>query len=81
MNPRLREVRESLNMTLEEVGSKVGKSKQWMSELERGNIDLKYDMAIKLSTVYGGTPDIFLPIKSKRNRLDKTDVSPKSQAS
>jgi len=67
MNFNLREVRIQKHMTLEEVGNKIGKSKQWMSELERGNIDLKYDTAIELAKVYGGTPDIFLPKKSKKN--------------
>lgn len=80
MNIRLREIRESLSMTLEEVGKKVGKSKQWLSELERGNIDLKYDMAIKLAKVYGGTPDIFLPKKSKNIRQNKNSPTIKKGA-
>jgi transcriptional regulator with XRE-family HTH domain len=67
MNCKLREVRIQNKMTLEEVGHAIGRSKQWMSELERGNIDLKYDTAVELARVYGGTPDIFLPLKSKKN--------------
>ena len=67
MNCKLREVRMQNKMTLEEVGHAIGRSKQWMSELERGNIDLKYDTAVELARVYGGTPDIFLPLKSKKN--------------
>lgn len=77
MNYKLREVRIQKKMTLEEVGRAIGKTKQWMSELERGNIDLKYDTAVDLSRVYGGTPDIFLTCKSKKISQD----SPKSQAS
>ncbi len=77
MNYKLREVRIEKEMTLEEVGHAIGRSKQWMSELERGNIDLKYDTAVDLAKVYGGTPDIFLPIKSKKISRN----APKHQAS
>lgn len=63
---RVRAIREDHNMTLEELGNKVGKSKQWLSELERGNIRLSYGMSILISRVFNNTPDVFLPIKSKK---------------
>ena len=62
MGQRVRKVRQENKMTLVELGSRVGKSKQWLSELERGNIKLTYDMAVKIAKVFGKTPDIFLSI-------------------
>lgn len=56
-------------MTLTELGRRIGKSKQYMSELAKGNIRLKYDMAVKIAEVFGTTPDnIFLPVKSNKIR-------------
>ena len=42
-----------------------GKSKQYMSELARGNIRLTYDMAVKIAEALNTTPDdLFLPEQS-----------------
>ena len=65
MNPRYREVRLDKKMTLEQAAQFLGRSKQWLSEVERGNIELNYKDAVELSKAYGATPDIFLPIESK----------------
>ena len=64
MNLRLRTLRKSNGFTQQEVANKIGKSKQWVSELERGNIGLSYEMSVKIASVYGKTPDIFLDDKS-----------------
>lgn len=61
---RYREVRKNSGLTLKQAASPLGKTKQWLSEVERGNIKLNYEEAVKLAKVYGGTPDIFLPLKS-----------------
>lgn len=73
MNPRYREVRVERNLTLKQAAGFLGRSKQWLSEVERGNIKLNYDDSIKLAKVYGGTPDIFLPIKSNKNSRTLND--------
>ena len=61
----LRRERLKQQLTQVEIGEKIGKSKQWVSELERGNIRLNVDIAVKLAKVLGLTADIFLPRKSK----------------
>ena len=61
----LRRERLKQQLTQVEIGEKIGKSKQWVSELERGNIRLNIDVAVKLAKVLGLTADIFLPRKSK----------------
>lgn len=61
MDFRYRETRKELGFTLEQAASPLGRTKQWLSEVERGNIKLNYEEAVKLAQVYGGTPDIFLP--------------------
>jgi putative transcriptional regulator len=53
-----------------EIGVKIGKSKQWVSEFERGNIRLNIDVAVELAKVLGVTADIFLPRKSKNISRD-----------
>lgn len=67
MKPRakMKQYRKKKGISLEELGNMLGKSKQTMSGIERGKIGLDYDMAIKIATILGGTPDeIFLPDKS-----------------
>lgn len=56
---RLKELRTKEHMTQTELGEKVGKSKQWVSELERGHIKLSFDMAVTLSKLFGKTPEFF----------------------
>lgn len=53
---------------LKELGDKLGKSRQYMSELARGNIKLSYEMATKIASAFGTTPDtIFLDTGSNGN--------------
>ena len=63
----LRRERLKQQLTQVEIGEKIGKSKQWVSEFERGNIRLNIDLAVKLAKVLGLTADIFLPRKSNGN--------------
>jgi putative transcriptional regulator len=37
------------HLTQSELGDIIGKSKQWVSEVERGNIRLSFDMAVQIS--------------------------------
>ncbi|HHY38837.1 MAG TPA: helix-turn-helix transcriptional regulator [Clostridia bacterium] len=63
-------------MTLAELGRILGKSRQYMSELERGNIRLTYDMALKIARAFGTTPDeIFLPTGSNDAGLDDAQAA------
>jgi transcriptional regulator with XRE-family HTH domain len=75
MNFQYREVRKRSGLTLQQAASHIKRTKQWLSEVERGNIRLNYDEAVKLAAVYGGTPDIFLPQKSDITVLDKTSAT------
>lgn len=61
----LRRERLKQRMTQTDIAGKIGKSKQWVSEFERGNIRLNIDVAVELAKVLGLTADIFLPRKSK----------------
>ena len=67
-------VRLKNGLTQMEVGAKIGKSKQWVREFERGNIRLNLDVAIQLATALGVSADIFLPKKSKNIGLNESDV-------
>jgi putative transcriptional regulator len=56
---RVKEARVSANLTQSELGVKIGKSKQWVSELERGNIRLSYEMAVNISHACNKSTDFF----------------------
>jgi len=44
-----------------QMGSMIGCSKQYVFALEKGDIRLSYEMAVKIATALGTTPDeIFL---------------------
>lgn len=61
----VRRYRRQLGLSQAELGKKVGRTKQWVSELERGHINISYDMARALANVFGRTPDaLFLPDES-----------------
>lgn len=73
---RIKEICDKNGMTLTELGNKIGKSKQYMSELARGNIRLRYDMAVEIAKVFKTTPDeIFLQTKSNNIRQKKKTKS------
>jgi putative transcriptional regulator len=64
----LRKICEERGISLTELGRRIGKSKQYMSELSRGNIRLTYEMAVKIAQALGTTPDdLFLPSESNKN--------------
>ncbi len=56
---RVKDARMDAKLTQSELGSLIGKSKQWVSELERGNIRLSFEMAVSISNVCNKTTDFF----------------------
>lgn len=56
---RVRDARKDAKLTQTELGKRIGKSKQWVSELERGNIKLSFEMAISISNACDKTTDFF----------------------
>ncbi len=56
---RVKDARRQANLTQTELGEKIGKSKQWVSELERGNIKLSFEMAVNISNACNKTTDFF----------------------
>ena len=63
----LRRERLKHQLTQVEIGERIGRSKQWVSELERGNIRLNVDVAVALASILDVTVDVFFPHKSKKN--------------
>lgn len=61
----VRSARVKSGITQLQLGKLIGKSKQWVSEFERGNIRLTMDIAVQLANALGSSPDIFLPNKAK----------------
>ena len=61
INYKIKDICKNNGITLTELGIKLGKSKQYMSELSNGNIKLSYEMAIKIAAIFNKKPDeIFL---------------------
>lgn len=75
MQKSLLKICEERNITLAELGRRIGKSRQYMSELARGNIRLTYEMALKIAEALGTTPDsLFLVNKSNINGLINDNI-------
>lgn len=53
---RIRQLREQLGLTQEEVGNKIGVTKATVNRYETGEIDIKRTIAIKLADVLNSTP-------------------------
>ncbi len=64
---RVKDARKDAKLTQTELGKRIGKSKQWVSELERGNIKLSFEMAVSISNACDKTTEFFLPRKSIKN--------------
>lgn len=56
---RVKDARMDAKLTQTELGKRIGKSKQWVSELERGNIKLSFEMAISISNACNKTTEFF----------------------
>ena len=56
---RVKDARRDAKLTQTELGKRIGKSKQWVSELERGNIKLSFEMAISISDACNKTTEFF----------------------
>lgn len=59
VSKRVRDARKEAKLTQSELGKIIGKSKQWVSELERGNIKLSYEMAVCISDACDKSTDFF----------------------
>ncbi len=60
---RVRDARLQVGLSQQELGKIVGRSKQWISELERGNVKLSYDMARKISEACKVPMDYFAVVQ------------------
>ena len=56
---RVKDARRDAKLTQTELGKRLGKSKQWVSELERGNIKLSFEMAVSISNACNKTTEFF----------------------
>lgn len=56
---RVKDARRDAKLTQTELGKRIGKSKQWVSELERGNIKLSFEMAVSISNACNKTIEFF----------------------
>ena len=56
---RVKDARRDAKLTQTELGKRIGNSKQWVSELERGNIKLSFEMAVSISNACNKTTEFF----------------------
>jgi len=57
----LKRMRENLTMTYQQVADGVGITKEYYWQIENGKRNLSYELAVRIATVFGKTPDdIFL---------------------
>jgi len=57
---RIRQLREDMNLTQEEVGKRIGVTKATINRYETGEIDIKRTIAIKLAGVLDTTPSYIM---------------------
>lgn len=58
---KLKHIRTSNNMTLQQVADSIGVSKPYYWQIENGERGLSYDLAVKIAAVFNKKPDeIFL---------------------
>ena len=56
---RVKDARRDAKLTQTELGKRIGKSKQWVSELARGNIKVSFEMAVSISNACNKTTEFF----------------------
>ncbi|MGO4498848.1 helix-turn-helix transcriptional regulator [Paenibacillus sp. 2RAB27] len=70
----LKQLREENDLTLQDMATKIAVSKPYYWQIENGKRRLSYELAVKISTVLGKTPDeIFL--ESKLTKSEQTSSS------
>ena len=68
---KLKEIREKFDKTHQDVADLIGVSKPYYWQIENGKRGLSYELAVKIASVFGKTPDeIFLT-----EELTKTELS------
>ena len=53
----IHKARTDRGLTLDQLGDMIGRSKQYMSQLEKGRIRLSYETAVKIAKALETTPD------------------------
>lgn len=54
---KIRQARTANGLTLDQLGAMIGRSKQYMYQLEAGNIRLSYQTAVLIAKALGKKPD------------------------
>lgn len=54
---KIRAARTMNGLTLDQLGAMIGRSKQYMYQLEAGNIRLSYQTAVLIANALGKKPD------------------------
>lgn len=65
---RLKSLRKINNLTLEEVGKKLGVSKATVQRYESGEIDIPYERICQLAEIYNIDPGYLFPDSSEKNQ-------------
>lgn len=74
LGPNVRRLRQSRGLSQEELGRRVGASKQSVSNWENGNIMPSIDLLLRLADCFGVSTDYLLGRES-RSTLDATGLT------
>lgn len=72
---RIKALRENLNLTLEDVGDYIGVNKATVQRYESGNIDIKRNIAIKLSEILKTTPSYIMGWDNINSNDNNVEIS------
>lgn len=61
LGENLRQLRKNnTNLTMADAAQKLGKSRTWLNDIERGRNNIYFTDLIKLVNLYGGDPNQFI---------------------
>lgn len=61
LGENLRQLRKNhTNLTMADAAQKIGKSRTWLNDIERGRNNIYFTDFIKLVNLYGGDPNKFI---------------------
>ena len=75
IHDNLKKLREEHNLTLEEVGKRVGTTKQTIKRYESGEISaIPYDRIVLLAKCYNVTPSSIMGWEDKNDIIESADI-------
>jgi len=77
---RLKELRESMHITHEDLASRLGISEIQIYRYEKGTAEPRADVVVKIAEFFNVTTDYLLNMSEEQGRFLKSDLKPRERA-